>query len=141
ARDLDALTETQLGPDTARAIDASGALVDVLHLLGEPRVAEGPIAGRSALPPMKARAAHLQHVAHHRDWKAGPLRRDDPVDAHRVSVSAAKKTAARLRISRSCSSLFTRRRSSRSSSRSALVRPSSRSLRSSWSCLTQMCSD
>jgi three-Cys-motif partner protein len=49
--------------------------------------------------------------------------------------------AARLRMSRSCSTRFTRMRSSRSSLRSALASPSSRSRRSSWCCLTQLSSD
>ena len=76
---------------------------------------------------MKPRFGDPEDLAHHRDWEPGPLRRDDPVGAHRVSVSAAKRTAARLRMSRSCSTRLTRLRSSRSSSRSALVNPSWRS--------------
>jgi hypothetical protein len=47
------------------------------------------------------------------------LRRDEAIDAHRVSLSFTKKAAAFFRISRSCSSNSTLRRSSRSSSRSS----------------------
>ncbi len=54
----------------------------------------------------------------------GLLLRDEPEHAHRVSLSLAKKAAALFKISRSCSSTRTCRRSSRSSSRSSLVRPS-----------------
>jgi hypothetical protein len=118
-RDADALTEAQLGLHTARAIDAACALVDLGDPRGQPRIAQGPVARCPALPAVKAGAADAKHLTHHRDWETGPLRRDDPVCAHRVSVSAAKRTAARLRMSRSCSTRLTRLRSSRSSSRSA----------------------
>ncbi len=71
----------------------------------------------------------------------GPLRRDDPVGDHRVSVSFAKKAAARLSRSRSCFSRAFSRRSRRSSSRSSLRSPSSRSRPSSSVCLTHLRSD
>jgi len=58
-----------------------------------------------------------------------------------AAVDAERRDASRrpgpLRISFSCLSRRTRLRSSRSSSRSRLLTPSSRSRRSTWSCLSQ----
>jgi hypothetical protein len=56
-----------------------------------------------------------------------PLRRDQP-ELHRGvrSVSRAKKAAAFLRVSRTCSRRRFSRRRQRSSSRSSVVRPSRR---------------
>jgi len=133
--------EAKLHRHASGPVDASGAFVDLLGPRRQPRIAESAVRRCSSLPAVKPRAADAEHFAHHRDWEAGPLRRDDPVDAHLVWVSAAKKTAARLRISRSCFKRVFSRRSRRSSSRSALVSPSSRSWRSSCSCLTQLCTD
>ncbi len=45
---------------------------------------------------MKPGHGHAEHLTHHRDWEAGPLRRDDPVNAHGVSVSAAKEDRGSL---------------------------------------------
>src|SRR5215204_7176857 len=67
----------------------------------------------------------------------GLLRGDELERAHRIS-SRAKKAAAFLRISFSCLSRAFSRRRRLSSSRSAVVRPSSRSPRSSCSRLTQL---
>jgi hypothetical protein len=71
----------------------------------------------------------------------GLLRRDEPEDHRRVSLSClAKKAAAFLKISRSSVSVLTSRRSRRSSSRSSEVRPSALpSSTSSW--LAQFLSD
>jgi hypothetical protein len=132
ARDDDVQAEAKLGLNPPGAIDAACVLVDLGDPRGQPRIAQRPVGRRAALPGMKPRFGDPEDLAHHRDWETGPLRRDDPVGAHRVSVSAAKRTAARSRMSRSCSTRLTRLRSSRSSTHSTLVSPSSRSRRSSW---------
>src|SRR5581483_4984989 len=85
---------------------------------------ELPIRRRSTLPGVEAGAGDAEHPAEQRDRVVGLLRRDEPEAAHRVSLSRAKKAAAFFRISRSCSSIRTLRRSSRSSARSSVVRPS-----------------
>src|SRR4029453_17035299 len=79
---------------------------------------------RPPLPSVEARAGNTEQPPHQRDRVVGPLRRDEPKHAHLVSLSITKKAAAFFKISRSCSSNSTRRRSSRSSSRSSPVRPS-----------------
>ena len=121
----------QLGVDARRAVDAAVGAVD---LDGSARSARRRSRARAlgtlARPVVVARAADAEQPAGHGDRGAGLLRRDQPVDAHRVSVSAAKKAAARLSRSRSCFSRAFSRRSRRSSSRSALVGTSSRSRRS-----------
>ena len=93
------------------------------------------------MPVVEAGARHAERPAQAGDGLALTLLVDQPVQAHRRSVSRAKKVTARFRISRSCSSSRTCRRSLRSSSRSSVVSPSSRSPRSSWSCLSQIRSD
>ena len=70
--------------------------------------------------------APAAHPAHHRDIKVRLLRRDEPKNDYRVSLSRAKKAAAFFRISRSCSRTRTRRRSCVSSSLSSLLRRPSR---------------
>ena len=55
-----------------------------------------------------ARTRHAEHAAHHLDRVLGLLRRDEPEDHRRVSLSClAKKAAAFLRISRSSVSVLT----------------------------------
>ena len=75
-------------------------------------------------PRVIARTRHAEHAAHGLDRVLGLLRRDEPEDHRRVSLSLAKKAAAFLRISRSSASVRTSRRSRRSSSRSSEVKPS-----------------
>ena len=75
--------------------------------------------GGRACPGVKARAADVEHAAHRLDRVLGLLRRDEPEDHHRVSLSLAKKAAAFFRISRSSVRIRFSRRSRRSSSRSS----------------------
>ena len=74
----------------------------------------------------------------HGDRGSGLLRQDDPVAAHRVPLSVAKKAAARLSRSRSWRSRAFSRRNRTSSARSSVVSPSSRSWRSGWSWRRQL---
>ena len=82
------------------------------------------IAGRPAPPVIEARPRDAEQAAGHGDRSAGLLRRDEPVDAHRVSVSVAKKAAARLSRSRSIRSRWFSRSSSASRTRSSDDSPS-----------------
>ena len=127
ARDLDAVSHAQLGVDPGRPVDLAVRGPDLLDALRQPGVAERAIRGRSGRPGVIARARDAEQPAGDGDRGSGLLGRDDPVGGHRVSVSDAKKAAARLSRSRSCRSRTFSRRSRRSSSRSSLVRPSSRS--------------
>ena len=96
-----ALRQPQLSVDAPRPIDAAIGLVNGVDLLRQPRVAERPIRRRPTQPVIEPRAADTEQLATDGDRGAGLLRRDEPVDAHRVSVSFAKKAAARLSRSRS----------------------------------------
>ena len=133
APDADAVLDPQLGVDPRAAVHATVLSMNRLDLLDQERVRERPIRRRTGGPLVVARTADLQQLACHADRNRmlGLLRLDDPVGSHRVSVSLAKKAAARLSRSRSCSTRLTLRRSSCSSWRSASVSPSSRSRRSS----------
>ena len=73
---------------------------------------------------MKPGPADAQHPAHDRDRVLGLLRRDEPEDPHRVSLSLAKKAAAFFRMSRSSARIRFSRRNRRNSSRSSVVKPS-----------------
>lgn len=117
------MREPQLGVDARRAVDTLVGRVDLLDLLDQPRVRKRPIRRDPGRPAMAPRAADAEQLALAGDREAGPLRRDDPVDAYRVSLSRAKKAAARLRISRCCSSRLTFLCSSRNSSRSSELSP------------------
>src|SRR5262249_13499141 len=106
----------------------------------QPRVREVTVTRRPPLPGMKTRTRHPQHTAEQRDRMVGLLHSDEAEALHRVSLSRAKKAAAFFKISRSCSSVRTLRRSSRSSARSSLVSPS-RSPASVSACFTHDRSD
>ena len=96
------MLDPQLGVDPRRAVHAPAGVVDLLDLLGQPRVRERPIGRRPALPVMKAGPADLEHAAHHGDGIVRLLRGDQRVRlAYRPSSSLAKKTAAFRKISRS----------------------------------------
>src|SRR5439155_11877172 len=109
--DVDALL-TKSGVDTAGAIGAAALAVDLRDPLNQPGISESTIGRRSPLPSVEARARNAEQPAHQRDRVVGLLRRDEPKQVHRVSLSFTKKAAAFFRISRSCSSSNTRRRSS-----------------------------
>ena len=110
------------------AVPASAVLIDAADLLGQPRVGELPVRRRARTPRPIAGLGNPEQLAHQGDrvGAVGSLRRDMPVDTHRVSVSLANRAVARLRMSRSCSKRLQRLRNSRNSPRSALVSPSSR---------------
>src|SRR6266536_3090562 len=118
------IAEVEVDPPSAVAVTA--ARVHPADPLGQRRVGERPRRRWPLLPGVEARARDTEHAAHQRDRVVGLLRRDEPEAAHRVSLSRAKKTAAFFKISRSCSSVRTFRRSSRNSWRSSLVSPSRR---------------
>ena len=106
APDADPLLEPQLGVDPPGAIGAVRVGVDLLDLLGQPRVRQLAVRRRATLPVMKAGAVHAQRSAHHGDRKVRLLRRDQRKDlAYGSPVSRAKKAAAFLRISRSIRSV------------------------------------
>ena len=106
--------------DPRHPVDAAVRLVDRPDALGQPGVGERPLARRARRPLVVARAANAQPRTCQGDRGAGLLHRDEPVHAHRVSVSFAKKAAARLSRSRSCARRAFSRRSRRSSSRSSV---------------------
>ena len=98
----------------------------------QPRVIQRPVRRRPPDPRPVPGLRDAEQLALQGDRQPLGLLgfRDEPVDADRVPVSRAKKAVACLRMSRSCSRRRTRFLSSRSSSRSALVSPLSRSPRS-----------
>jgi hypothetical protein len=94
--------QAQLRVDPRDPVGAAALLMDLLDLLGQPRVLKGAIGRRAALPVVKPGPAHTEHAAHHSDGIVALLRRDKRVAlAYRPSSSFAKKTAAFRRISRS----------------------------------------
>jgi hypothetical protein len=63
-------------------------------LLAEPDIRERSIRRRPSLPGVETGAGDAQKPADQRDRKIGLLRRDEPIQAHRVSLSLTKKAAA-----------------------------------------------
>ena len=122
------------------AVAALAGRVNGFEALRQPRVMQRPIRWRSRDPRPVTGLRNAEQLALQGDRQFLGLLgfRDVPVDSHRVPVSRAKKAVACLRMSRSCSRRLTRLRSSLSSSRSALVSPSSRSRRSTATCLAQL---
>jgi hypothetical protein len=114
------------------AVAATARGMNLTDPLGQPRIRQRTIRRRPPGPrPVPGLRDAEQLALQGDDHSLGLLGfRDVPVDAHRVPVSRAKKAVACLRMSRSCSRRRTRFLSSRSSSRSTLVSPSSRTPRS-----------
>src|SRR5829696_2964535 len=110
APDPDAVGHPQLGVDPGRSVDLAVGAVDLADALGQPLLLECPGRPRPALPRVKARTRDAENAAHRLDRVLGLLRRDEPEDHRRVSLSLAKKAAAFLRISRSSVSVRTSRR-------------------------------
>src|SRR5215217_2475991 len=80
------------GPEVRRR---PAGVMDLLDLLGQPGVAQGPVGRRPPLPVMKAGAVDADHAAHHGDGKVRLLRGDERERlAYRPSLSFGKKTAA-----------------------------------------------
>jgi hypothetical protein len=125
AGDPDAMSEPQFGVHPRSAIHPTVAVMDLADALKQPRIAELPIRRRPTSPRLIPGSRDPEDLAHQGDRMIGLLRLDEPELAHRIS-SRAKKAAAFRRIS-PCSNRLTRPRSSRSSSRSLEVSPSSRS--------------
>src|SRR5207248_2213164 len=113
----------QIEVDAARAVAFAAARVDLADPDTQLCVGERPLGPRPSLPRVEAGAGDAEDPAEQRDRVVGLLRRDEPEAAHRVSLSRAKKAAAFFKISRSCSSVRTLRRNSRSSTRSSLDNP------------------
>ena len=106
APDPDVVLHAELGMDPRHPVHAPAPVVDLLDLLGQPRVRERPIRRRATLPVMKASPADAEHAAHHGDGIVRLLRGDQRVRlAYRPSSSLAKKTAAFRKISRSIRSV------------------------------------
>ena len=125
--------------DPRHPVHATTGIVDLLDLLGQPRIRERPIRRRATLPVMKASPADAQHAAHHSDGIVRLLRGDQRVRlAYRPSSSLAKKTAAFRKISRSIRSFAFSSRSRASSSRSSPESPPGRSPRSAFSSFSQL---
>src|ERR1700691_1819501 len=61
--DVDAAAVTELRGDPERAIGATGVLVHLCDLAGEPRVPERPRGRRAHLPAVVARGSDIQHQA------------------------------------------------------------------------------
>src|SRR3954453_130347 len=99
--DSHAVRHAQLGVDSRRAVDRAVLRMDLLDELAELAVPASALAGTAVAPVVVARARDAEQATTNGDRGAGPLRRDKPVDRHRVSVSFAKKAAARLSRSRS----------------------------------------
>src|SRR3982751_565890 len=119
------------------AVGCPAPVVDLVDPLAENTVFLTPPRRWPVLPVVIAAARDAQHAAHQWDRKARSLRLDEPITAHRVPSSLAKKAAAFFKNSLSCLRPLFSRRSLRSSSRSSLVSPS----RSPWSisdCLTHV---
>jgi hypothetical protein len=116
----DLMLEPQLRVDPRGPVHAAALVMDLLDLLGQPRVLKRAIGRRATLPVVKPSPAHTQHAAQHGDGIAALLRGDkrEPL-AYRPSSSLAKKTAAFRRISRSTRSLTFSSRSRCNSSRSS----------------------
>src|SRR5215207_8585976 len=93
-----------------------------------------------AAPAVVSASRNPEHLAHELDREARLLRLDEPVRAHRVPSSRAKKTAAFFRNSLSCLRVLFSRRSLLSSSRSEVVSPS-RSPSSTSYCLIHRLKD
>src|SRR5712691_10306190 len=109
--------------------------MDLLDLGGELGVTPGPRGRPPASPRVVPTGGDLQDPAHRGDGMVGLLLLHEAIHPYGVApASLAKKAAAFFRISRSCSSTRTRRRSWATSVRSSVVRPSSRrpSSKSAW---------
>jgi hypothetical protein len=96
ATDTDLVVEAQLGVHARRAVRAAAVAMDRLDQPQQLGVLARAARRRALLPGMKARARDLEHVAQQRDRVTGLLRRDEPEDHRRLSLSLAKKAAAEV---------------------------------------------
>ena len=98
----DLVFQAQLGvkPCERRRCPVRGG-VDLLDLLGQPRVTERPVRRRAALPVVKAGAVHLQRPAHHRHREARPSASISAKISPTACRFPGRKAAAFFRISRS----------------------------------------
>jgi len=99
--DTDAVAELQLRVDPRRTIDLVGLGVDLADPLAQHAIGELARARRTPLPGVVALTRHTDDPAQQGDGELCGLSLDEPEPRHGRSVSLAKKTAARFRISRS----------------------------------------
>jgi hypothetical protein len=71
ARHHNAAAESQLGLHAASAVNAPGAIVDLLDLFDRPRVGEVTVRRRPAFPLVEGRARNRQQLAEAGDREAG----------------------------------------------------------------------
>ena len=128
--DTDAVSESELGLDSRGPVDAFRLLMHTPDPNREVDVGELAIARPSPLPRVVALTSHTHDAAQQGDRKLCSLRLDKPKTRHGLSVSLAKKAAARFKISRSWRSTLFSRSSSRNFARSCELSMSSRSPRS-----------
>ena len=69
ARDDDVVAEPELGLHPPGAVDATCVLVDIGDPRGQPRIAQGPVGRRTALPGMEPRFGDPEGLAHHKTGK------------------------------------------------------------------------
>src|SRR5215212_8286380 len=87
AADMDAQAQAQLGVDAWGAVGATAAVMDLADLFAEQRIRPRPVGWWAAGPGVVARARHTEHAGELGDRVVGFLRIDQPVAAHRRSVS------------------------------------------------------
>ena len=97
----DAVDELELGVDPGRPVDLLGLEMDLPDPLAELAVGELPCARRPLLPGVVALTGDADRLAQQGDGELCGLRLDEPEPRHGLSVSLAKKAAARFKISRS----------------------------------------
>jgi hypothetical protein len=115
---------SQVAVDARRAVSATACDVQLPDPLEQSSITERSRRRWPRRPGVEAGTADAEDAAERLDWMVGPLRSDEPKDAHRLPLSRAKKAAAFFKISRSSSSTLTCLRNRRSPSRSSLVKPS-----------------
>jgi hypothetical protein len=80
--------------DAAGAVGAAALLGDRDDPVAQPRVGEGRSEGGRRCQASKPERENAEQPAHQRERVIGLLRRGEPIQAHRVSLSFAKKAAA-----------------------------------------------
>ena len=96
--DTDAVSESELGLDSRGPVDAFRLLMHTPDPNREVDVGELAIARPSPLPRVVALTSHTHDAAQQGDRKLCSLRLDKPKTRHGLSVSLAKKAAARFKI-------------------------------------------
>jgi hypothetical protein len=123
AGDEDPVVEAKLRPDPRCSVGTPRAFVDLAYSLRERSVVDLTPRRGTRAPVVERRRTHVEVPAGHAHRNVRPLRSDEPVGAHPVSLSLAKKAAAFFNRSRSIRSVRFSRRRRTSSARSSVVRP------------------